>query len=91
MHCDRLPEFRTEYNIDALKDNYQLITIYQTNRSVFWLPHSYTNQAVNWFLVEWHLIAFAAILLGRRIAWTFVREFIATKFLSDIEKHGTTN
>ena len=77
MHCDRLPEFRTKYNIDALKENY-------TNRSVFWLPHSYTNQAVNWFLVEWHLIAFAAILLGRRIAWTFVREFIASNFLSDI-------
>jgi len=46
-------------------------------RSVFWLPHSYTNQAVNWFLVEWHLIAFAAILLGRRIAWTFVRWIIS--------------
>jgi len=45
-------------------------------RSVFWLPHSYTNQAVNWFLVEWHLITFAAILLGRRMAWTFVRWLI---------------
>ena len=34
MHCDRLPEFRTEYsNLDALKGNYQLLYTKPTGAS----------------------------------------------------------
>ena len=42
-------------------------------RSVFWLSHSYNTSAVNWYLVEWNLLLFAGIFLGRRIIWLTFR------------------
>ena len=46
-------------------------------RSVFWLPHSYNSNAVNWYLIEWHLLTFAAVFLGRRLLWNLLRAAIS--------------
>lgn len=45
-------------------------------RSVFWLPHSYNTEAVNWYLIEWNIISFATLFLGRRIIWLCIKGLI---------------
>eukprot|EP00095_Tigriopus_kingsejongensis_P002090 maker-scaffold244_size240795-snap-gene-0.18 protein:Tk02090 transcript:maker-scaffold244_size240795-snap-gene-0.18-mRNA-1 annotation:"hypothetical protein L798_12768" len=45
-------------------------------RSVFWLPHSYNSEALNWYLIEWNIIYFACIFLGRRILWLGIKSLI---------------
>ncbi|XP_049872510.1 transmembrane protein 39A [Pectinophora gossypiella] len=43
----------------------QFLNLYRT---VWWLPHSHTNQAMNFYLMEPHLVAFIVALLSRRCA-----------------------
>jgi len=45
-------------------------------RSVWWLPHSYTNQAVNFYLIDPFTILFSIVLLGRRILWLGIKSAI---------------
>lgn len=42
-------------------------------RSVWWLPHSYNNNTVNFYLIDPALVAFSVIVLGRRIFWMVLR------------------
>ena len=43
-------------------------------RSVWWLPHSYNNTAVSFYLIDTTVIAFSVLLLGRRLVWLGLRE-----------------
>lgn len=45
-------------------------------RSVWWLPHSYTSQAVNFYLIDPFTILFSVVLLGRRLLWLAIRAAI---------------
>ncbi|XP_019872949.1 transmembrane protein 39A-A [Aethina tumida] len=38
-------------------------------RSVWWLPHSYTNHAVNFYLIDVHLVIFIILILSRRLLY----------------------
>ncbi|KAK9700324.1 putative transmembrane protein [Popillia japonica] len=44
----------------------QFLHIY---RSVWWLPHSYTSQAVNFYLIDLNLVIFILIILSRRVLY----------------------
>ncbi|XP_056637192.1 transmembrane protein 39A [Diorhabda carinulata] len=38
-------------------------------RSVWWLPHSYTRQAVNFYLIDPYLVIFISLALSRRLIY----------------------
>lgn len=38
-------------------------------RTVWWLPHSHNKYAVNFYLIDLHLMAYIIIILGRRYVW----------------------
>lgn len=59
------------YSIVAL-----LLQYLHLYRTVWWLPHSYTNLAVNFYLIDPQLIYFSALLLGRRLVWNVERKVI---------------
>jgi len=42
-------------------------------RSVWWLPHSYNSQAMNFYLIDLPTIAFSLVVLGRRLIWLLLR------------------
>ncbi|XP_050515626.1 transmembrane protein 39A [Diabrotica virgifera virgifera] len=42
-------------------------------RSVWWLPHSYTNQTMNFYLIDPYLVAFIVITLCRRLIYIIMR------------------
>ena len=46
-------------------------------RSVWWLPHSYNNNAVNFYLIDPILIVFSICILSRRVVWTLLKKFIS--------------
>jgi hypothetical protein len=45
-------------------------------RSVWWLPHSYTSQAMNFYLIDPFTILFSVVLLSRRLLWLAIRTSI---------------
>ena len=51
----------------------QYLNLYRT---VWWLPHSYTSQAVNFYLIDPFTILFSLVLLSRRLAWHLLRAAI---------------
>ena len=51
----------------------QYLNLYRT---VWWLPHSYTSQAVNFYLIDPFTILFSLVLLSRRLLWHLVRAAI---------------
>ena len=46
-------------------------------RSVWWLPHSYNNNAVNFYLIDPILIVFSICILSRRVVWTLIKKIIS--------------
>ena len=42
-------------------------------RSVWWLPHSYSSQTLNFYLIDLPTILFSITLLGRRLVWILIR------------------
>ncbi|CAG9562669.1 unnamed protein product [Danaus chrysippus] len=42
----------------------QFLNLYRT---MWWLPHSYTTQAMNFYLIDQHLVAFIVTILSRRL------------------------
>jgi len=42
-------------------------------RSVWWLPHSYSSQTLNFYLIDLPTILFSVTLLGRRLVWILIR------------------
>ncbi|XP_077976915.1 transmembrane protein 39A-like [Glandiceps talaboti] len=53
----------------------QYINIYRT---VWWLPHSPANTALNFYLIDLHLVVFIVVILTRRLVWKMVREFYSS-------------
>ena len=49
-------------------------------RSVWWLPHSYNNQTMNFYLIDVPTIAFSLVLLSRRLLWLLIRSLIIAVF-----------
>jgi len=45
-------------------------------RSVWWLPHSYNNNTVNFYLIDPILIVFSICILSRRVIWTLIKKLI---------------
>lgn len=45
-------------------------------RSVWWLPHSYNNNAMNFYLVDPVLIVFSVSILSRRMLWTMIKKIL---------------
>ncbi|KAK4883469.1 hypothetical protein RN001_006788 [Aquatica leii] len=41
----------------------------QLYRSVWWLPHSYNNNSVNFYLIDMNLVTFIVIILSRRLVY----------------------
>jgi len=48
----------------------QYLNLYRT---VWWLPHSYTSQALNFYLIDPFTILFSVVLLSRRLLWHCIR------------------
>ncbi|KAG5876130.1 hypothetical protein JTB14_007537 [Gonioctena quinquepunctata] len=53
-------------------------------RTVWWLPHSYTNQALNFYLIDPYLVLFITAILSRRLMYmlgcTFLNNILPGKF-----------
>ncbi|KAK6187779.1 hypothetical protein SNE40_005729 [Patella caerulea] len=49
----------------------QYINLYKT---VWWLPHSHSNYALNFYLIDPNLVSFLAILMSRRVVACFMQE-----------------
>ncbi|PZC78189.1 transmembrane protein 39A [Helicoverpa armigera] len=60
----------------------QFLNLYRT---AWWLPHSYTNQAMNFYLIDPHLVAFIVTIISRKlllsICLAILRFVIAPKLI----------
>ncbi|XP_060583973.1 transmembrane protein 39A-like isoform X2 [Ruditapes philippinarum] len=54
----------------------QYINLYKT---VWWLPHSHANYALNFYLIDPYLASFLCVLMSRRLIWCFVQEIYGSK------------
>jgi hypothetical protein len=66
----------------AVSGGLQFLHLYRT---VWWLPHSYTRQAMNFYLIDLNLVAFILILLSRRLIYIIgcriLENFVVEKFI----------
>ncbi|XP_077293544.1 transmembrane protein 39A isoform X2 [Arctopsyche grandis] len=66
----------------ALAAGAQFLNLYRT---VWWLPHSFTSQTMNFYLIDFHVVLFILIVLGRRLLFILcssaLRNISPTKFL----------
>lgn len=51
----------------------QLLNLYRT---VWWLPHSYNNYSMNFYLIDHYLLVFICTMVARRFVYTLLRQFI---------------
>ncbi|XP_078699401.1 transmembrane protein 39A-A-like [Branchiostoma floridae x Branchiostoma belcheri] len=49
----------------------QYVNIYKT---VWWMPFAATNTALNFYLIDIHLVVFICVILARRLVWKFFTE-----------------
>jgi len=49
----------------------QYINLYKT---VWWLPHSHINYALNFYLIDPYLVIVLVVIMSRRLLWCFVKE-----------------
>lgn len=54
----------------------QYVNLYKT---VWWLPHSHANYALNFYLIDPYLVSFLMLLMSRRLVWCFVQEVYGSK------------
>ncbi|KAK3090513.1 hypothetical protein FSP39_012398 [Pinctada imbricata] len=54
----------------------QYINLYKT---VWWLPHSHANYALNFYLIDVHLVLFLCVLMSRRLVWCFVQDVYGSR------------
>ncbi|XP_044261959.1 transmembrane protein 39A-like [Tribolium madens] len=54
------------FMFSAICAGLQFLHLYRT---VWWLPHSYNRQAMNFYLIDLNLVAFIVILLSRRLIY----------------------
>ncbi|KPI95873.1 Transmembrane protein 39A [Papilio xuthus] len=69
----------------------QFLNLYRT---AWWLPHSYTNQAMNFYLIDPHLVAFIVTIISRRLFLSIVlavsRQFITPKLMPHVTNSART-
>ncbi|XP_070190364.1 transmembrane protein 39A-like isoform X2 [Littorina saxatilis] len=53
----------------------QYVNLYKT---VWWLPHSHANYALNFYLIDPYLVSFLAIIMSRRLIICFLQEILVT-------------
>ncbi|XP_070159327.1 transmembrane protein 39A isoform X1 [Polyergus mexicanus] len=51
----------------------QLLNLYRT---VWWLPYSYNNYSMNFYLIDPYLLIFIFTMMARRFVYTLLRQFI---------------
>eukprot|EP00058_Branchiostoma_floridae_P026310 XP_002611801.1 hypothetical protein BRAFLDRAFT_128881 [Branchiostoma floridae] len=56
----------------------QYVNIYKT---VWWMPFAATNTALNFYLIDIHLVVFICVILARRLVWKFFTEPIKVVLL----------
>lgn len=54
------------FTITTAATGLQFIQIY---RSVWWLPHKYTHHAMNFYLIDIHLVMFILVIFARRLMY----------------------
>ncbi|XP_014668453.1 PREDICTED: transmembrane protein 39A-B-like isoform X2 [Priapulus caudatus] len=54
----------------------QYINLYKT---VWWLPHSHTRQALNFYLVDTNLLALIVVVLTKNLVWCFLMQAPVSK------------
>ncbi|XP_041350642.1 transmembrane protein 39A-like isoform X2 [Gigantopelta aegis] len=54
----------------------QFINLYKT---VWWLPHSHSNYALNFYLIDPYLLQFLCLLMSRRLIACFVQEIYGSR------------
>ncbi|XP_076445240.1 transmembrane protein 39A-B-like isoform X2 [Babylonia areolata] len=54
----------------------QYVNLYKT---VWWLPHSHANYALNFYLIDPYLVSFLAIIMSRRLVVCFVQEVLVCR------------
>ncbi|XP_075975693.1 transmembrane protein 39A [Anticarsia gemmatalis] len=63
----------------------QFLNLYRT---AWWLPHSYTNQAMNFYLIDPHLVAFIVTIICRKLLLSMslavLRIFLVPKLMPHI-------
>ena len=47
-------------------------------RTVWWLPNSYNNQTVNFYLIDPYLVGLLICLLSRRFVWSLVKTLVTS-------------
>ncbi|XP_063381641.1 transmembrane protein 39A [Cydia fagiglandana] len=63
----------------------QFLNLYRT---AWWLPHSYTNQSMNFYLIDPHLVAFIVTLLSRRLLLSLVVQLLKATLAPPALPHG---
>lgn len=83
-HC-HLPDIPSDSNLSFEAMVYvfgiivmgiQYINLYKT---VWWLPHSHSSYALNFYLIDPFLLSFLCVLMSRRLIWCFVQEIFGTR------------
>lgn len=54
----------------------QYVNLYKT---VWWLPHSHANYALNFYLIDPNLVCFLTLIMSRRLVICFLQEVLITK------------
>lgn len=59
----------------------QYVNLYKT---VWWLPHSHANYALNFYLIDPYLVSFLAIIMSRRLVVCFLQEVLVCRALKGL-------
>ncbi|CAH0719837.1 unnamed protein product, partial [Brenthis ino] len=64
----------------------QFLNLYRT---MWWLPHSYTTQAMNFHLIDPHLVAFIVTIISRRLLLSITLVFLRCILAPKMMPHAT--
>ncbi|KAM3957072.1 transmembrane protein 39A [Aphomia sociella] len=64
----------------------QFLNLYRT---AWWLPHSYTNQAMNFYLIDPHLVAFIVTIIFRRLLLNITLFVLKSVLAPKLMPHAT--
>lgn len=64
----------------------QFLNLYRT---AWWLPHSYTNQAMNFYLIDPHLVAFIVTIIFRKLLLSITMAILKSVLVPKMMPHAT--
>ncbi|KAG8186274.1 hypothetical protein JTE90_004618 [Oedothorax gibbosus] len=64
----------------------QYINLY---RSVFWLPYSHTEYALNWYLIDYYVVGISLIMMGRRLPVCLLKKLCKMCFPASYQSNCT--